>query len=81
MCQEIIDKDGWMGMFKGNSFYSRPIPFLQIGWWSQVVALGVSNFVYFYCYNMLKVIIQKKTKMTITPFTNLAVGAVHTADK
>jgi adenine nucleotide transporter 17 len=62
VCQDIINEDGFMGMFTG--------------WWGQVVALGVSNFVYFYCYNMLKVIIQKKTKMTITPLTNLAVGAV-----
>jgi len=62
VCQDILKEDGWMGMFTG--------------WWGQVVALGVSNFVYFYCYNMLKVIVQKKTKMTITPFTNLAVGAV-----
>jgi len=62
VCQDIINEDGWMGMFTG--------------WWGQVVALGVSNFVYFYCYNMLKVIVQKKTKMVITPFTNLAVGAV-----
>jgi adenine nucleotide transporter 17 len=61
VCQDIINEDGWMGMFTG--------------WWGQVVALGVSNFVYFYCYNMLKVIVQKKTKMALTPFTNLAVGA------
>jgi len=62
VCRDIIEEDGIVGLFTG--------------WWSQVVALGVSNFVYFYVYNMLKVIIQKKTKMVITPVTNLAVGAV-----
>jgi len=62
VCKAILDDDGIGGLFTG--------------WWSQVVALGVSNFVYFYVYNMLKVIIQKKTKMVINPFSNLAVGAV-----
>jgi len=62
VCRDILEEDGIAGLFTG--------------WWSQVVALGVSNFVYFYCYNMLKVIVQKKTNMVITPFTNLAVGAV-----
>lgn len=51
------------------------IPGLFRGWWGQVVALGCSNFVYFYTYNMFKVIVQKKTKLTITPAMNLAVGA------
>jgi len=60
--KDILDEDGIAGLFTG--------------WWSQVVALGVSNFVYFYVYNMLKIIIQKKTKMVITPLSNLAVGAV-----
>lgn len=46
------------------------------GWWGQVVALGSSNFVYFYIYNMLKVIIQRKTKAVITPAFNLGVGAL-----
>jgi len=31
--QDILKEDGWMGMFTG--------------WWGQVVALAVSNFVYF----------------------------------
>lgn len=60
--QEIIESDGIPGLFTG--------------WWGQVVALGTSNFVYFYMYNMLKVIVQKKTNATITPAVNLAVGAV-----
>lgn len=54
----------------------RGIPALYTGWWGQVVALGTSNFVYFYCYNMLKVIVQKATKQVITPVMNLAVGSV-----
>jgi adenine nucleotide transporter 17 len=52
------------------------IPALYTGWWAQIIALGSSNFVYFYVYNMLKVIIQRKTKRVITPTMNLAVGAV-----
>lgn len=60
--KEILDTDGIAGLFRG--------------WQSQVVALGTSNFVYFYTYNMLKVIIQKKTQTTITPVTNLGVGAI-----
>lgn len=58
----ILKEEGINGLFKG--------------WWGQVVALGCSNFIYFYCYNMLKVIIQKKTGAAITPFFNLSVGAV-----
>jgi len=46
------------------------------GWKGQVIALGCSNFVYFYSYNCLKVIIQKRNKATIGPIENLAVGAV-----
>lgn len=52
------------------------LPSLFKGWWGQIVALGTSNFVYFYVYNMLKVIVQKRTNAVITPFVNLAVGAV-----
>lgn len=59
---EILKEDGIPGLFTG--------------WWGQVVALGASNFIYFYCYNMLKVIIQKKSGKTITPVMNLGVGAV-----
>jgi len=46
------------------------------GWKGQVIALGCSNFVYFYAYNCLKVIVQKRNKATIGPVQNLAVGAV-----
>jgi len=60
--EEILKEDGIPGLFTG--------------WWGQVVALGCSNFIYFYCYNMLKVIIQKGTGKTITPVMNLGVGAV-----
>ena len=41
------------------------------GWWGQIVALGSSNFVYFYCYNMLKVIVEKRTKTHISRAMNL----------
>lgn len=59
--QEIMKNEGIAGLYKG--------------WWGQVVALGVSNYIYFYTYNMLKVIVQKKTLATITPIMNLSVGA------
>lgn len=52
------------------------VPGLYRGWWGQIIALGSSNFIYFYTYNMLKVIIQKTTKRTITPMFNLAIGAL-----
>lgn len=62
VAQGIIRDEGLLGLFTG--------------WWGQIVALGSSNFVYFYCYNMLKVIVMKKNKRQITPLMNLAVGAV-----
>ena len=59
---QILQQDGIAGLFKG--------------WWGQVVALGCSNFVYFYAYNLLKVMIQVRTKRKINPIMNLSVGAV-----
>jgi len=59
---KIVQEEGWAGLFKG--------------WWSQVVALGCSNFIYFYMYNMLKVIVIKKTGVAMAPSVNLTVGAV-----
>lgn len=52
------------------------VPAFYTGWWGQVVALGTSNFIYFYCYNMLKVMVQTSTGATIGPATNLGVGAI-----
>jgi adenine nucleotide transporter 17 len=46
------------------------------GWWGQICALGTSNFIYFYCYKMLKVLVELNSKQTIGPFMNLAVGAI-----
>lgn len=57
---EIVEQKGIAGLYSG--------------WWGQVVALGTSNYIYFYTYNMLKVIIQKSTGATITPVVNLGVG-------
>jgi len=59
---DILREEGLQGLFKGYK--------------GQVIALGCSNFIYFYTYSMIKLIIQKKTSKVITPFTNLAVGAV-----
>jgi adenine nucleotide transporter 17 len=60
--EEILRDDGVGGLFKG--------------WWGQVIALGCSNFVYFYAYQVLKAKIQRATRARITPGINLAVGAV-----
>ena len=58
----IIKEDGIYGMFKG--------------WWGQIVALGSSNFVYFYTYQMIKVWQQDRTGKKIGPIVNLVVGAI-----
>ena len=60
--QEILNEDGPSGLFKG--------------WWGQVVALGCSNFIYFYTYQMLKVLVVTRTRAPIGPSLNLSVGAV-----
>ena len=59
---DILREDGVGGLFKG--------------WQGQVVALGCSNFVYFYAYQILKARIQRATRARITPGLNLAIGAV-----
>ena len=51
--EEILRDDGVGGLFKG--------------WWGQVIALGCSNFVYFYAYQVLKAKIQRATRARITP--------------
>ena len=43
LVKDIVAEDGIGGFFKG--------------WWAQIVALGSSNFVYFYASCMIKVII------------------------
>lgn len=50
---------------------------LYTGWWSSVVSLGCSNFVYFYVYNALKIIYLKRAaKKEMDAVTNLAVASV-----
>ena len=60
--KQILEEEGPGGLFKG--------------WWSQVVALGTSNFIYFYTYQSMKAIIQSRTSRKITPLFNLGVGAL-----
>lgn len=59
--QQIVEKHGVYGLFQG--------------WWSAVVCLGASNFVYFYTYNAFKTIYQvkvlKSRKVSIDPINNL----------
>jgi hypothetical protein len=43
VCRDIMAEDGIGGFFKG--------------WWAQIVALGASNFIYFYASGMIKVIV------------------------
>lgn len=49
---------------------------LYQGWWSAVVSLGASNFVYFYTYNAFKAIYKRRldTKM-IDPVSNLGIAS------
>lgn len=50
---------------------------LYQGWWSSVVSLGISNFVYFYVYNAGKVLFMiKMARTTVDPVTNLAIASV-----
>ena len=64
--QRLVEKGGVGALFQG--------------WSSSVVALGVSNFVYFYCYNALKIVYQVKVlgtrKKPIDAISNLLIGAV-----
>lgn len=49
---------------------------LYQGWWSSVVSLGASNFVYFYTYNAFKAIYKRQLqRKEIDPGTNLAIAA------
>jgi len=63
--QQIVEKHGAQALFQG--------------WWSAVVCLGVSNFVYFYTYNAMKVVYQVKRlgskKISIDPVSNLAIAS------
>lgn len=63
--KQIIEKHGIYGLFQG--------------WWSAVVCLGASNFVYFYTYNAFKTIYQVKAlgsrKKAIDAYTNLVIAA------
>jgi len=64
--QQIIKKHGVYGLFQG--------------WWSAVVCLGASNFVYFYTYNAFKTIYQVKVlgsrKKSIDAYNNLLIAAL-----
>lgn len=46
LVKDIVAEDGVGGFFKG--------------WWAQIVALGSSNFVYFYASCMIKVIVTSR---------------------
>jgi len=52
---------------------------LYQGWWSSVVSLGASNFVYFYTYNAFKTVYKKliaqNPKAAIDPITNLVIAS------
>lgn len=64
--KKIADRDGLMALYQG--------------WWSAVVSLGASNFVYFYVYNAFKTIyrklIAKSDNVVIDPITNLAIASL-----
>ena len=46
VCKAIMEEDGIGGFFKG--------------WWAQIIALGSSNFVYFYASSMIKLIVNSR---------------------
>ena len=62
----ILREEGIEGLYKG--------------WWSSIVSLGASNFVYFYSYNALKAMYlnswTKKDTKSIDPITNLIIATV-----
>ena len=64
--KQIVDKHGVYGLFQG--------------WWSAVVCLGASNFVYFYTYNAFKTIYQVKVlgsrRKPIDAYNNLLIAAL-----
>eukprot|EP01048_Picozoa_sp_COSAG05_P024265 COSAG05_NODE_5627_length_1126_cov_2.742041_1_plen_147_part_10 len=63
LCRTIVTEDGLGGFFKG--------------WWAQIVALGSSNFVYFYASSAIKILVlARQASSRLDPVTNLAVGAV-----
>mmetsp|Transcript_9487 Transcript_9487/g.16617 ORF Transcript_9487/g.16617 Transcript_9487/m.16617 type:complete len:323 (+) Transcript_9487:54-1022(+) len=65
VAQKIIDESGVGALYQG--------------WWSSVVSLGASNFVYFYTYNAFKTVykklIAKNDKINIDPITNLVIAS------
>ena len=65
VAKQIADKDGVGALYQG--------------WWSSVVSLGASNFVYFYVYNAFKTLYAVKVlgdrKGSIDAVTNLGVAA------
>uniref|UniRef100_A0A7S2SQH1 Uncharacterized protein n=2 Tax=Mucochytrium quahogii TaxID=96639 RepID=A0A7S2SQH1_9STRA len=66
IAKKILEEQGIEGLYQG--------------WWSSVVSLGASNFVYFYTYNAFKTIyrklIAKKDKVDIDPVTNLLIASL-----
>ena len=75
-CFDDATKERTMGDVVREIMQNEGIAGFYRGWWGQIIALGTSNFIYFYCYNMLKVMVTLQTKQTIGPVMNLAVGAV-----
>ncbi len=66
VAKSIAEEEGIQGLYKG--------------WWSSVVSLGASNFVYFYTYNAFKTaylkVLKEGKQKTIDPITNLIIASV-----
>jgi hypothetical protein len=63
ICRKIVAEDGFAGFFRG--------------WWAQILALGASNFIFFYSSSMIKVLVRSRRGVArLDPITNLMVGAV-----
>jgi len=77
-CDDVTKEERSMTAVVQDIIKTEGIGGLFVGYVGQVIALGTSNFIYFYAYSLLKqvVLINKETPGPITPFMNLAVGAV-----
>jgi len=66
VAKKIADTEGFSALYQG--------------WWSSVVSLGASNFVYFYVYNAMKTVYKKliaqSEKAVIDPITNLIIASL-----
>ncbi|GAB5369085.1 hypothetical protein AAMO2058_001375000 [Amorphochlora amoebiformis] len=59
--QDVVQDEGLLALYQG--------------WHSAVLAIGCSNFVYFYTYNLLKLLYKKQTGKRLTPGFNVLIAS------